>query len=88
MIIRKIDADAGKAVIELDRQVIGQISQLMYDAKCTGAVRAHFFLLRELLQHGAFDEFALEMGHDILTGEVLKKYGNNEAEEEHDGYLY
>ena len=33
-------------------------------------------------RNGAFDRFALEMGHDILTGEVLEKYGNNEAKEE------
>lgn len=82
MKIYKVDADAGKAVIELERKEIGEISKLMFDAKCTGPVRTHFFLLRELLQHGAFDGFALEMGHDILTGEVLEKYGNNEAEEE------
>lgn len=81
MIIHKIDADAGKAVIELDRKAIGEISKLMFDAKCTGAVRAHFFLLRELLQHGAFDGFALEMGHDILTGEVLEKYKTEEADD-------
>ena len=81
MKIYKVDADAGKAVIELERKEIGEISKLMFDAKCTGPVRAHFFLLRELLQHGAFDGFALEMGHDILTGGVLEKYGNNEAEE-------
>lgn len=86
MKIYKVDADAGKAVIELERAEINKISKLMFDTKCTGPVRAHFFLLRELLQHGAFDEFALEMGHDILTGEVLEKYGNNEAEEKrHDG---
>ena len=81
MIIHKIDADAGKAVIELDRKAIGEISKLMYNAKCTGPVRAHFFLLRELLQHGAFDGFALEMGHDILTGEVMEKYGKSEENE-------
>lgn len=81
MKIYKVDADAGKAVIELERKEIGEISKLMFAAKCTGPVRAHFFLLRELLQHGAFDGFALEMGHDILTGEVLEKYGNNEEEE-------
>ena len=79
MRIYKVDADAGKAVIELDRKAIGEISKLMFDAKLTGPIRAHFFLLRELLQHGAFDGFALEMGHDILTGEVLKKYKNEEA---------
>ena len=82
MKIYKVDADARKAVIELERKEIGEISRLMFDAKCTGPVRAHFFLLRELLQHGAFDNFALEMGRDILTGEVLEKYGNNEAGEE------
>lgn len=81
MKIYKVDADAGKAMIELERKEIGEISRLMFDAKCTGQVRAHFFLLRELLQHGAFDNFALGMGHDILSGEVLEKYGNNEAEE-------
>ena len=82
MKIYKVDADAGKAVIELERKEIGEISKLRFDAKCIGPVRAHFFLLKELLLHGAFDGFALEMGHDILTGEVLEKYGNNEAEEE------
>lgn len=82
MKIYKVDADAGKAVIELERKEIGEISRLMFDAKCTGPVRAHFFLLRELLQHGAFDGFALEMGHDILTGEVLEKYRSNEEGEE------
>lgn len=81
MIIHKVDADNGKAVIELDSKAIGEISKLMYDAKCTGPVRAHFFLLRDLLQHGAFDSFALEIGHDILTGEFLEKHKTEEADE-------
>ena len=82
MKIYKVNADAGKAVIELKREEIGEISRLMFVAKCVGPLRAHFFLLRELLQHGAFDGFALEMGHDILTGEVLEKYGDSEPKEE------
>lgn len=81
MKIYKVDADAGKAVIELERKEISEISKLMFDAKCTGPVRAHFFLLRDLLQHGAFDSFALEMGHDILTGEYLEKLKTEEADE-------
>lgn len=68
MRIHKIDTEAGTAIIELDRAAVGRISNLMHDAQCTGTVRAHFFLLYELLSHKAFDSFSLTMGNDILTG--------------------
>lgn len=77
MKILKIDVDAGKALVELDRSVVGKISNLMFQAKLTGEVRAHFYLLYELLSHGAFDGFALEMGHDILSGEINLREDND-----------
>lgn len=77
MKILKIDVDAGKALVELDRSVVGKISNLMYEAKIPGPEHAHFFLLYELLSHGAFDGFALEMGHDILSGEINLQEAND-----------
>lgn len=70
MRIHKIDTEAGTAIIELDRAAIGRISNLMHDAKCTGPVRAHFYLLYEILSHKAFDSFSLTMGNNILTGKL------------------
>ena len=70
MRIHKIDTEAGTAIIELDRASIGRISNLMHDAKCTGPVRAHFYLLYEILSHKAFDSVALTIGNNILNGQL------------------
>ena len=70
MRIHKIDTEAGTAIIELDRASIGRISNLMHDAKCTGPVRAHFYLLYEILSHKSFDSVSLTMGNNILTGKL------------------
>lgn len=68
MKILEVDTQRQKAVIELDRSEVGTISKLMCEAKQKGQCRAHFFLLYEMLSHGAFDGFALHQAGSLLYG--------------------
>lgn len=74
MKILKFDLDTAKAIVELSRSEVGEINGLMFQAKETGTLRAHFFLLYDLLSHGAFDEFALDTAHKILTENTEDMY--------------
>ena len=74
MKIIDFNKESNSATVELTRSEVGDINGLMFQAKETGTLRAHFFLLYDLLSHGAFDAFALDTAHKILTGNTEDMY--------------
>lgn len=78
MRIIRFNHESNKAIVELTRSEVGDINGLMFHAKETGPLRAHFFLLYDLLSHGAFDEFSLDTAHKILTGNIDGMYAEEE----------
>ena len=70
MKILKFDLDMAKVVVELSRSEVGEINGLMFQAKEIGTLRAHIFLLYDILSHGVFDEFALDTARNILIGNI------------------
>ena len=80
MKIIDFNKESNKAIVELTRSEVGDINGLMFQAKETGPLRAHFFLLYDLLSHGAFDEFALDTAHKILMGNTEDMYAKEDTD--------
>lgn len=78
MRIISFNKESNRATVELTLSEVEDINGLMFQAKEAGTLRAHFFLLYDLLSHGAFDEFALDTAHKILTGNIDGMYAGEE----------
>lgn len=68
MLIIKVDVRSGTAEIHLTGGEISMIRKLMYEAGHQGQTRTQFYLLDELLTHGAYDNAALEIASGIMEG--------------------
>lgn len=80
MRIISFNKESNRATVELTLSEVEDINGLMFQAKEAGTLRAHFFLLYDLLSYGAFDEFALDTAHKILTGNAEVVYAKGEEE--------
>ena len=68
MLIIKADVRSGTAEIHLTGGEVSMIRKLMYEAGHQGQTRTQFYLLDELLTHGAYDNAALEIASGIMEG--------------------